>query len=387
MMPLTIDRDYILTVLQKMVQIDSVNPNLVSGGTGEADVAQYLADEMRSLGLEVDIQEVLPNRPNVVGVLKGKGNGRSLMLNGHTDIVGVEGMADPFSGKIENGRMYGRGAYDMKAGLAASLAVAKALIDAKEELAGDLVLAMVIDEEFHNAGTQAVIKSHPTDGAILTEPTGLRVCVAHRGFWWFDVETIGRAAHGSRYQDGIDANRLMGYFLVELDKLAEELLQRAPHKLLGTPSIHAPLIKGGSSQSVYSARCLTELERRLLPDETPEQALAEIQSIIDRLSATVPNFQATVKQGFGRHAFATSPDNPIVKTVVEAYQGKFEQRPEIYGELWWMDSGLLANAGIDTVIIGPKGAGAHADVEWVELESVFELADILLQSTLQYCNL
>lgn len=387
MMPLTIDRDYILTVLQKMVQIDSVNPSLVSGGTGEADVAQYLADEMRSLGLEVDIQEVLPNRPNVVGVLKGKGNGRSLMLNGHTDIVGVEGMADPFSGKIENGRMYGRGAYDMKAGLAASLAVAKALIDAKEELAGDLVLAMVIDEEFHNAGTQAVINSHPTDGAILTEPTGLRVCVAHRGFWWFDVETIGRAAHGSRYQDGIDANRLMGYFLVELDKLAQELLQRPPHELLGTASIHAPLIKGGSSQSVYAARCLTELERRLLPDETPEQALAEIQSIIDRLSATVPNFKATVKQGFGRHAFAISPNNPIVQTVVEAYQGKFEQRPEIYGELWWMDSGLLANAGIDTVIIGPKGAGAHADEEWVELESVFELADILLQSTRQYCNL
>src|SRR5690606_31392676 len=210
-MPSTIDREYILTDLQKMVQLDSVNPSLVSGGNGEADVAHYLADEMRSLGLEVDIQEVLPNRPNVVGVLKGKGKGRSLMLNGHTDIVGVEGMSDPFSGKIENGRMYGRGAYDMKAGLAASLGVAKALIDAGEELAGDLVLAMVIDEEFHNKGTQAVIKSHPTDAAIVTEPTGLRVCVAHRGFWWFDVETIGRAAHGSRYQDGIDANRLMGY--------------------------------------------------------------------------------------------------------------------------------------------------------------------------------
>lgn len=385
-MALKIDRDYIITVLQKMVQIDSINPSLVAGGNGESELALYLADEMRSLGLEVDIQEVLPNRPNVVGVLKGIGNGRSLMLNGHTDIVGVDGMVNPFSGKIENGRMYGRGAYDMKAGLAASLGVAKALIDANEQLAGDLVLAMVIDEEFHNVGTQAVIKSHPTDGAIVTEPTGLRVCVAHRGFWWFDVETIGRAAHGSRYQDGIDANRLMGYFLVELDKFAAELLQRPAHELLGTPSIHAPLMKGGSSQSVYAANCLTELERRLLPHETPEQALAEIQEIIDRLSKTVPNFKATVKQGFGRPAFATSSDNPIVQTVVEAYQGKFEQSPEIYGELWWMDSGLLAEAGIDTVIIGPKGAGAHADEEWVELESVFELTEILLQSTLRYCQ-
>ena len=385
-MALKIDRDYIITVLQKMVQIDSINTSLVAGGNGESELALYLADEMRLLGLEVDIKEVLPNRPNVVGVLKGIGNGRSLMLNGHTDIVGVDGMVNPFSGKIENGRMYGRGAYDMKAGLAASLGVAKALIDADEQLAGDLVLAMVIDEEFHNVGTQAVIKSHSTDGAIVTEPTGLRVCVAHRGFWWFDVETIGRAAHGSRYQDGIDANRLMGYFLVELDKFAEELLQRPAHELLGTPSIHAPLMKGGSSQSVYAANCLTELERRLLPHETPEQALAEIQKIIDRLSKTVPNFKATVKQGFGRPAFATPANNPIVQTVVEAYQGKFEQSPEIYGELWWMDSGLLAEAGIDTVIIGPKGAGAHADEEWVELESVFELTEILLQSTLRYCQ-
>ena len=382
----TIDRNYITTILQKMVKIDSINPGLVPGGSGEGAVAVYLADEMSSLGLDVHIEEVLPGRPNVVGVLKGNGNGRSLMLNGHTDIVGVEGMTESYSAKIEDGKMYGRGAYDMKAGLAASLAVAKALIDAGETLAGDLVLAMVIDEEFHHAGTEAVIKSYPTDGAIVTEPTGLRVCVAHRGFWWFDVETIGRAAHGSRYQDGIDANRLMGYFLVELDKFAEELLERPPHDLLGPPSIHAPLMKGGSSQSVYAARCLTELERRLIPGETPEQALAEIQNIIDRLSQTIPNFKARVEQGFGRHAFATSPDKPIVQTVINAYQEKFDDSPEIYGELWWMDSALLAQAGIDTVIIGPKGAGAHADVEWVELESVYELAEILLTATTNYCN-
>lgn len=385
-MPPTIDRDYIIGILQNMVQIDSTNPELVPGGVGEGGIANYLADEMRSIGLTVDIQELMPGRPNVVGVLKGTGNGRSLMLNGHTDIVGVEGMTEPFSARIDDGKMYGRGAYDMKAGLAASMAVAKALIDSNQSLAGDLVLAMVIDEEFQNIGTEAVIKSHPTDGAIVTEPTGLRVCVAHRGFWWFDVETIGRAAHGSRYQDGIDANRLMGYFLVELDKLAAELLERPSHDLLGTPSIHAPLMKGGSSQSVYAARCLAELERRLLPGETPEQALAEIQAIIDRLSRTVPDFKATVKQGFGRPAFATSSDTPIVKTVVNAYQQKFTQSPEIYGELWWMDSGLLANAGIDTVIIGPEGGGAHADVEWVELESVFQLADILLDATINYCD-
>lgn len=385
-MPITIDHEYIIKTLQAMVTIDSINPELVPGGAGEGELADYLAGEMRAIGLDVEINEVYLGRPNVVGVLKGRGGGKSLMLNGHTDIVGIDGMESPFSGEIRDGKLYGRGAYDMKASLSASLAVAKALIDSNETLAGDLVLAMVIDEEYHSAGTEAVIKTHPVDGAIVTEPTGLRVCIAHRGFCWFDVETIGWAAHGSRYQDGIDANRLMGYFLVELDKLSEELLERPKHKLLGAPSIHAPLIKGGSSQSVYAARCLTELERRLLPGETPEDALVEIQAIIDRLSTTVPNFNATVKLTFVRNAFDSSPDTPIVQTLVDAYQHHLGTTPEIYGELWWMDSALLDEAGIETVIIGPKGVGAHADEEWVELDSVFELAEILLKTSINYCN-
>lgn len=385
-MAVTIDRAYIVQALQDLVRINSINPGLVPGGAGEGEIAVYLAREMKAIGLDVIIREPLPLRPNVIGVLKGSGGGRSLMLNGHTDIVGVEGMSQPFIPTIRDGKLYGRGAFDMKASLAAMLAVARAFIDANMRLAGDLILAMVIDEEYQHAGTLDVIKSHPTDGAIVTEPTGLRVCVAHRGFWWFDVETIGRAAHGSRYQEGIDANRLMGYFLVELDKHADELLQRPPHALLGPPSIHAPLMKGGSSQSVYAARCLTELERRLLPGETPEQVVGEIQTIIDALTARIPNFKATVKEGFGRHAFEVSPDAPIVQTVVEAYRTYLNQSPEIYGELWWMDSALLANAGIETVIIGPKGAGAHADEEWVELDSVVELAHILAEASIQYCS-
>jgi len=385
-MTLPIDRDYILATLQDIVRIDSINPGLIPGSAGEGELAAYLADALRAIGLEVDVSEPLPGRPNVVGILRGNGGGRSLMLNGHTDTVGVDGMDAPFSAEVRDGKLYGRGAYDMKASLAAMLGAAKAFVDSGEKLAGDLLLAMVVDEEFHNTGTQAIVESHPVDGAIVTEPTGLRVCVAHRGFWWFDVETIGRAAHGSRYQDGIDANRLMGYFLVELDKHAAELLQCPPHELLGPPSIHAPLIKGGSSQSVYAARCLTELERRLLPGETPEQIVQDLQTILDRLTETVPNFRGTVKQGFGRQAFEVSSDAAIVQTVVDACQQQLGAPPELYGELWWMDSALLAQAGVETVIIGPKGAGAHADEEWVDLESVYELAHILVRASQRYCD-
>ena len=381
-----IDREYLVNILRDMVQIDSVNSELVPGGAGEGELARYLGGKMRELGLDVDVEEVLPGRPNIVGTLKGRGGGKSLMLNGHTDTVGIQGMAEPLSGDIRDGKLYGRGAFDMKASLAASLAVAKALIDGDVSLAGDLVLAMVIDEEYHSAGTEAVIKSHPVNGAIVTEPTGLRLCVAHRGFCWFDIETIGRAAHGSRYQDGVDANRLMGYFLVELDKYATDLLKRNPHPLLGTSSIHAPLIKGGSSQSVYAARCLTELEYRLLPGETPQQVQAELQNILDKLSETVSDFKATIKQTFSRSAYETSPESDIAQTVINAYQKHAGTSPEIYGELWWMDSALLADAGIETVIIGPTGAGAHADEEWVELDSVFALAGILTEATIQYCS-
>lgn len=385
-MPPTIDPNYVTRVLQEMVQINSVNPSLVAGGNGEAEIAQYLADEMDSLGLEVDIQEVAPNRPNVIGTLKGSGGGRSLMLNGHTDTVGIEGMAAPFSGEIKDGKLYGRGAFDMKSGLAAALGAAKALVDADEKLAGDLVLAMVIDEEFHSLGTQALIEKYVTDGAIITEPTGLRLCVAHRGFEWFNVETVGLAAHGSRYQIGIDANRLMGHFLVELDQLADELMQRTPHELLGLPSIHAPVIKGGSSQAVYAATCLTEIERRTLPNESTEQTLGEIQGILDKLSQTVPNFNATVQHVFSRPAFTTSPDAPISQAVIQAYEQQFDQKPDIYGEQFWMDSGILTQVDIDTVIIGVVGGGAHADVEWIEVDSVVKLTDILLQSSIRYCN-
>jgi acetylornithine deacetylase len=380
----TIDRDYLINTLADIVRIDSINPNLVSGAAGEKELAIYLADAMREIGLELDFYDVQPNRPNVVGILRGRGEGRSLMLNAHTDTVGVEGMQAPFSAEICDGKMYGRGAYDMKASIAATLAVAKAFVEANISLAGDLVLAMVIDEEYGSLGTGAIVKSHPTDAAIVTEPTGLRVCVAHRGWYFVDVETIGCAAHGSRPQDGIDANRLMAYLLTEIDKYDRNLQSREPHPLLGTASIHVPLLNGGSTSFVYAAQCKAQLERRVIPGETVEQVTAEIQTIVDNLSKTVPNFKATVKAGFGRNAFETPQDAEIVTMLIETVTTVLGKKPELHGELWWMDSGLLGDAGIETVIIGPKGAGAHADVEWVDLESVVDLAQILAQMSINY---
>ena len=219
MSDLSIDRERLVDQLADLVRLDSTNPGLVHDGAGEAAVAESVAEAMRELGLRVDVWEPEPGRPNVVGVWPGTGGGRSLMLNAHTDTVGVEGMADPFTPRVESGRMYGRGTQDMKGSLAAQLAAVRALRAAGVELDGDVIVAAVIDEEHKSRGTEAVVERVDADGAVVTEPTDLELALAHKGFAWVDVETRGRAAHGSRPDEGVDANMHMGRVLARLDRL------------------------------------------------------------------------------------------------------------------------------------------------------------------------
>lgn len=386
-MGFAIDREYIIAQTQAMVGIDSVNSDLETGAAGEGVMAQYVADSLRDIGVEPQIQSVEPGRDNVLGVIKGQGNGRSLMLNAHTDTVGVTGMSEPFSGELRDGRIYGRGSYDMKGSLASMLAVMKALTEARVQLAGDLWFTAVVDEEYGSKGTEHLLRHLKTDAAILTEPTNLRVCVGHRGFVWIEVKTFGRAAHGSRYQEGIDANMHMGRLLVEIERLSRELIMREGHPLLGPPSIHVPLIEGGTSQSVYSAFCRIEIERRILPGDTVAGVVAEIQAIVDRLSDEDPRFNASVKAFFSRNAYAIDPLAEIVQTVKSATHDVLRVEPELYGEVWWMDSGLLGEAGIETVIIGPSGDGIHTIEEWVDVDSLVQLSQILAVSAVAYCGL
>lgn len=382
----SINRAYVIEQTQTLVQINSINSDLERGSAGEGEIGQYIAQELSRLGLEPIIHEVEAGRRNVSAVLKGTGGGRTLLLNAHMDTVGVTGMADPFSGEIRDGKLYGRGAYDMKASIAAMLGAVKSLIDSNTKLAGDLLFTTVIDEEYGSKGMEHLIQNFLADAAILTEPSDLRICRAHRGFVWIEVKTKGRAAHGSRYMEGIDANMHMGRVLVELEKLAQELITREPHPLLGPPSMHAPLLMGGTSQSVYSAFSRAELEYRILPGQTVKGVVNEIQAIVDRLAADDPQFSATVDAFFSRSAYEIDEDAEIVQIVKETTQELLTKEPEVYGALWWMDSALLSDAGIETVIIGPTGDGLHADVEWVELDSVVQLAEILRESAIKFCG-
>ena len=381
-----IDRKYLEQTLASLVRINSVNPKFSDGSTDELAIATHLEGVLRALGMDVTLMDAAPRRTSVVGRLRGSGGGRSLMLYGHIDTVGVDGMSAPLSARIREGRMYGRGTYDMKGGVAACIAAVKAIVDSGERLAGDVVVVGAADEEVASTGMSEVLKHVRTEAAIVTESTELQLCLAHKGFCWMEVEVEGRAAHGSRFEEGIDANMAMGRFLRRLDTLERELRKRTPHALVGPPSLHAAVILGGTGTSTYAAHCRLEVERRTIPGETEESALAEIQSILDTLASSDPTFRARVRPLLSRGSFEARPDSTIVQTVQDAAATVLGAPPKVIGEPYWMDAALLEEAGIETVVIGPSGAGAHAAQEWVDLASVESVAEILARSAVQFCH-
>jgi acetylornithine deacetylase len=381
-----IDRDYVRETLVRLVQINSVNPTLVPCAPGEREIAGFIAASLMGIGLKTEIFEPEPGRLSVVGRLEGSGGGRSLMLNAHCDTVDIASMAEPFSGAIRDGKLYGRGAFDMKGSLAACMAAAKALMDSKTRLRGDVLVAAVADEEYGSLGTSDLIEHVKVDGAIVTEPTALNVCLAHKGYLWIEVEITGRAAHGSKFDLGIDANMKMGAFLHELAILERELRARPPHPLVGPPSLHAATLSGGSGLSTYAAQSIVKIERRTIPAETEVQAVGEIQGIVDKLAESDRDFHAMVRTFFVRDPFEVAPSATIVKAVDSAAHKVLGRRAAHFGDTPWMDSALLQAAGVETVVFGATGAGAHADVEWVDLESVVKLAEILAEAAVDYCS-
>jgi acetylornithine deacetylase len=367
----------------QLVAIESINPDVVSTGSGEAEVARFVAEWCQHAGLETSLTEPAPGRPNVIAVARGSGGGRTLILNAHTDTVGVAGMTDPLVARLEGGRLFGRGAYDMKGSLAACmLATAEA---ARRGLRGDVVLTAVSDEEFASVGTEAVAASIQADAAIVTEPTEMQIAVAHRGFVCFEIETIGRAAHGSRPHLGIDAIAKMGPVLVGIQALDRELRAHPTHALLGSGSVHASLIEGGQEYSSYPARCLLQAERRTIPGETVELAEGEIRDILGGAERDDPDFVGEVQVVAAREPFEVAGDAELVDVVRSCAEATGPE-PEVVGVSFWADSALLAAAGIPTVLFGPRGEGAHAEVEWVDVASLEQCVEIYAAVASEICG-
>jgi len=368
-----------IELLERLVAIDSVNPSLVPGGAGEAEIARHIGDWASGNGLEARMLEETPGRPSVLVRARGTGGGRTLLLCGHIDTVGVEGMTDPHTPRVDGERMYGRGAYDMKAGVAAALEACRRA--AGLGLAGDVVVAAVADEEHASFGVQEAVAAVSADAAIVTEPTEMQLATAHKGFVWVEIEVTGRAAHGSRPHLGVDAIVKSGPILSGIGKLDESLRSRE-HPLLGPGSVHASLIEGGLELSTYPDRCLVSLERRTLPGDTGASVETEIASLLDACRADDPALVADSRTLLVREPFEIDAGDPFVDVVRDAIGGS----PPAVGVSYWADSAFIAAAGIPTVLFGPSGEGAHAVEEWVSIPDTIACTDVLTAVASSFCG-
>jgi acetylornithine deacetylase len=385
--------DDAVALAEALVRIDSRNPRLCPGAPGEGDAARALAAVLASWGFAVDVRDALPGRPNVVariGAAGGSGSSgggaRSLMLNGHLDVVGVDGMTHaPFAAERRGSRLYGRGSADMKAGVAAMCAAAWRA--ARHGLPGAVIVAAVIDEEDESAGTRALVEwGVRADAAIVTEPTRLAINPAHRGFAWITVQVTGRAAHGSRYDLGIDAIRHAGLLLAELDALDASVLPSRTHPLLGHASLHASLIEGGTGISTYPDRCVVRLERRTVPGETTQAVVAEVEAACARVRTRRPTFAASVRLDFAQGPSDVSPGAPIVQALERAL-GDAGETVRVEGMSAWTDAALLNGAGIPAICFGPGDITlAHAAEEWVDTGEIARATSVLERLVRAWCG-
>jgi acetylornithine deacetylase len=372
-------------LLRELVKVDSRNPSLVSDAPGERAVARALADVLTAWELDVELRDAAPGRPNVIATIRGSGGSRSLLFNGHIDVVGVEGMTHPpFDALERGGRVYGRGASDMKGGVAAMCAAA-ALV--RGELKGDLIVAAVVDEEWKSIGTSALLASGVrADGAIVTEPTRLAIMPAHKGFAWIEVTVHGRAAHGSRWDLGVDAIRHAGLLLAELDRVDAEELPRRTHPLLGRPSLHAGSVIGGIGLSTYPDRCVVSIERRTIPGESGADAYREMEEACARIRARRAEFRADVNLIFAQPPSDVPADAAIVRALAKTLNGSgLSSTPE--GMSAWTDAALLNEADIPAICFGPGDMRmAHAAEEYIEVHELQQATEVLAAFARKWCN-
>lgn len=385
--PLDVSSDDPVALTQTLVHINSASPTLGSvPGPGEAVIARYIAHWLEHRDIEVHKIEPTPGRPSIVGVARGSGGGKSLMLNGHIDTVTLMGYDDdPLSGQIKDGKLYGRGAADMKSGIAAAMV---ALADAKKlNLRGDIIFTGVADEEDQSIGTEQVLTAGwRADAALVNEPTNLEIIHVHRGFVWFEVTIHGVAGHGSRPDLGVDAISKAGYFLADLDRYAQKLQDESSSQQARSPSVHASLVTGGEEASSYPAVCKITVEYRTIAGQTTELVKQEIVDLLEKSAKEVRNFRYDIKATFGRQPFELPRDDPFTKLVSKHVGNTIGREPEITAGAYWTDCGLLADAGIKALLWGPHGEGLHAKEEWVDVESIRQVAQGLTDIAAEFCK-
>jgi acetylornithine deacetylase len=374
-----------VALTQDLVRIDSRNPTLVEGAPGELRVAESLARTLERWGFSVEMPLAAPNRPNVIA-RAGRAAGPRLMLNGHLDVVGVEGMTHaPFEAQRREGKIFGRGAADMKAGLASMCAAAASV--ARHGIQGEVIITAVVDEEATSVGTRALVRNGiGADAAIIAEPTSLAIMPAHKGFAWVEIEVHGRSAHGSRYDKGVDAIMHAAAVLAELEQLDRDALTHLTHPLLGRASLHGATIAGGQGWSTYPDRCTVRVERRTLPGESRDAALAETRAIVERLTRDRPSFSADARLVLVQDPSDVSIDAPIVQALSRVLE-RCGEPVRIAGMSAWTDAALLNESGIPAICFGPGDISqAHAAEESVSIDEIERATRVFEALIADWCN-
>lgn len=377
------------SLIAQLVGIDSVNPALDPRHAGEGEMARFVATWAEQRGLDVVWLEQTPGGPSVIVTAKGRGTGRTLLLNGHMDTVGVTDMEAPFTPTVADGRMYGRGAGDMKGGLAACMLALERV--RRLGLAGDVILTAVADEEHDSIGTRETLAELQRtgtriDAAIVAEPTNLDLLVAHRGFSVFEVELKGRASHTSQPEYGVNALTHLGKLLQAVQRRAETIGQREPHPLLGVGTLQPVLASGGHELFTTPAHARLTIERRTLPDESSAYVEAELHDLLAEVGRAESALRATVKTLVARESFEAAPGSEIERVLAAAATAERGTAPERVGAPYWTDAALIADAGIPTLLFGTVGGGYHQTVEWVDLESAETLTRVLERVAVEFCG-
>ncbi|KAF2647081.1 threonine dehydratase [Lophiostoma macrostomum CBS 122681] len=365
--PLDVSSDDPVELTQILTTINSSNPDLSeAAGAGETEIANYISAWLQYRGMESHWIEAQPGRPSIVGVLRGSGSGKSLMINGHIDTVSLSThtSGDPLSGQLRYGRIYGRGCLDMKAGIAAAMAAMARVIVSGSTQGGDVILAAVSDEENLSKGTEAVLEAGwRADAALITEPTSQHLVTSHKGFVWFEIDVLGQAAHGSLPEEGVDAILLAGHLQTALLEYAKTM---PSDPRLGQVSLHGGRIVGGEEPSSYPAICTVTIEFRTVPTQTPESITADLGDLLSNIASRVSQFRYNAPRViFSRPPSGLADDSTFVQFFISSVSKTLGHALSPVGRAFWCDAGLLSQVGIPSIVYGPKGEGIHAKEEWV----------------------
>lgn len=373
----------VVGLLAQLVAIESINPGHDPRGSGEGPIGRFVAERARKAGLVVTVQPVLPGRDNILMSVDSGRPGRHLLFEAHLDTVTVTGMTiPPFSPDIREGRLYGRGSCDTKAGLAAMMTVVEQLAAAKTGWSGKVTLAATVDEEYAFRGAVKLGETLKADGAVVAEPTELQVVSAHRGAVRWQVMAHGLASHSSKPQLGRNAITAMARVITHLDEAFARELAGRRHPLCG-PSTHViSLIKGGVQVNWVPPDCTIDLEVRLIPGQEVEDVLAFTRRELAKVPGIDPDIRLECKAPYLDSASLDCPaDLPIVRAALAA-AGQSAPIGAPYGT----DASKLHRCGIPSVVLGPGSIDqAHGAVEWVEIDQVVRCVALYRRIVEKFC--